>query len=103
MIKKLFAWVRYILLFLWVVLMILIGGYTLSQNRESVDLQLFGWSHSDALGTFLTLSLSLGIVIACLVLVPVILLEKAKTRRLRKKLKKLESDPNGSAVKTVEG
>lgn len=101
MIKQLWRKFTLVLLFIWCVVLVLIGARFAQNNPDLISLDLILWQLPPlSSGLLLTISLLMGVLLGALMFVPVLLVAWTRVRRLRAQLQKAQhsSVPVGLAV-----
>lgn len=102
MIKQLWRKVTLILLFIWCVVLVLIGARFAQSNPDLISLDLIFWQLPPlSSGLLLASSLLLGVLLGAVMLLPVIWVTRARARRLRAQLVKLQQHPSTSVSSLV--
>lgn len=99
MIKGLVKRITWLLLFLWCVGLILIGAKFAQNNPAPLKVDLIFWTAPESSsGLVLSLALLLGVLLGILMFAPVVILQRARERRLRALVMKLESKPHAHSL-----
>lgn len=94
MIKQLWRKFTLVILFVWCVVLILIGARFAQNNPDLISLDLILWQLPPlSSGLLLTISLLLGVLLGAVMFLPVLLLMRARVRKLRTQLLKLQQPP----------
>lgn len=93
--KTLIRRLAWIVLFLWCVGLILLGAKFAQNNSSLVTVDLIFWTlPALSIGLVLSFTLLVGVLLGALMFVPIVLISKARIRRLRARLVRLESEPD---------
>lgn len=85
--KRIFNWIKILLVLAWLLFMLLIGALILNQNQELVELQLFTWQLPPlATGVVLCGALLCGVILGFAAAIPAWWLAKSRAARLTNKL-----------------
>lgn len=91
MIKQIWRKFTLILLFIWCLVLILVGARFAQNNADLISLDLILWQLPPlSSGLLLTISLLLGVLLGALMFLPVILVARSRVRRLRAQLLKVQ-------------
>lgn len=94
MIKQLWRKFTLVILFVWCVVLILIGARFAQNNPDLISLDLILWQLPPlSSGLLLTISLLLGVLLGAVMFLPVLLLMRARVRKLRTQVLKLQQPP----------
>ncbi|MCR6653784.1 MAG: LapA family protein [Cellvibrionaceae bacterium] len=94
MIKQLWRKFTLVILFVWCVVLILIGARFAQNNPDLISLDLILWQLPPlSSGLLLTISLLFGVLLGAVMFLPVLLVMRARVRRLRTELLKLQQSP----------
>ena len=92
MIRSLFKRVTWLLLVIWCAGLILIGAKFAQNNPSPLKVDLIFWTAPESSsGLVLSLALLLGVLLGILMFAPVVILHRARERRLKALVMKLES------------
>lgn len=88
---RVFGWLKFILLFVWLLFLILIGAKVAQLNPQLVQLDLLFWTTPEAsLGVLLCVSLLVGVVLGVVAMAPSVIVLKAKLHRAQGKVVKAQ-------------
>lgn len=94
MIKRIWQKMVFILLFIWCLLLVLVGARFAQNNPELISLNLLFWQLPPlSSGLLLTLSLLCGVLLGALMFLPLVLIARTRVRRLRAQLIKVQQSP----------
>lgn len=94
MIKQLWRKFTLVILFVWCVVLVLIGARFAQNNPDLISLDLILWQLPPlSSGLLLTISLLLGVLLGAVMFLPVLLLMRARVRKLRTQVLKLQQPP----------
>jgi putative membrane protein len=101
-IKRIWQKVVFILLFIWCLLLVLVGARFAQHNPELISLNLLFWQLPPlSSGLLLTLSLLCGVFLGALMFLPLVLIARTRVRRLRAQLIKVQQKPPTSTSLVV--
>lgn len=87
MLKRIWQKIVVILLFVWCLLLVLVGARFAQNNPELISLDLLLWELPPlSSGLLLSLALLLGVLLGGLMFLPLVLIGRARVRRLRTQL-----------------
>lgn len=102
MIRQLWRKFTLVILFIWCVVLILIGARFAQNNPDLISLDLLLWQLPPlSSGLLLTISLLLGVLLGAVMFLPVLLVMRARVRRLRAQLLKHQAHPHVAASQLV--
>lgn len=102
MIKRIWQKIVFILLFVWCLLLILIGARFAQSNPELISLNLLLWQLPPlSSGLLLSLSLLAGVLLGGLMFLPLVWISRTRVRRLRAQLVKAQQNPSASTSLVV--
>lgn len=94
MLKRIWQKIVMILLFIWCLLLILIGARFAQNNPELISLNLLLWELPPlSSGLLLSISLLAGVLLGGLMFLPLVLIGRSHVRRLRTQLIKAQRNP----------
>ncbi len=86
MLKRLFGVCRRVLVWLWVILLILVGAKLAHQNQQLLEVSVLAWQLPEvSVGVVITLSFLAGVAFSLLALLPGFYFLKLKLRRANSK------------------
>jgi|GEM_PF-5897683 len=93
MIKGLLKRITWLLLFIWCVCLVLVGAKFAQNNPAPLKVDLILWTAPEgSSGLVLSLALLGGVMLGIVMFAPVVLVHRARIRRLNALVAKLESD-----------
>lgn len=103
LIKKLFGYMKVLLLVVWLLTMLIVGAMLFRQNQQLVPVQLFAWRFDQiATGVVISASLLVGVLLGFAAVLPAWWYEKLRSRRLSKRLKNAQTPDQGDLVLKLE-
>lgn len=88
-IKRVFGWIKFILLFLWLVFLVLIGAKLAQLNPQLIQVDLLFWTTPEAsVGVVLCVTLLIGVVSGVAAMLPSLVLLRTRLRRAQGKVAK---------------
>lgn len=98
-IKRIFGWLKFLLLFVWLLFLVLIGAKLAQLNPQLVQVDLLFWTTPQAsVGVILCIALLLGVVLGVAAMLPSLLLLKAKLHRAQGNIVKAKKHERQAAV-----
>lgn len=89
--KRIFGLLKFILMFVWLLLILLIGAKLAQQNPQLMQVDLLVWTTPEAsAGVTLSVTLLTGVLLGVLAMLPSLLILKARLRKTRGKVAKVE-------------
>jgi uncharacterized integral membrane protein len=96
MIRGLLKRVTWLLLLIWCVCLVLTGAKFAQNNPTPMKVDLIFWTTPEISGGLaLSLALLLGVLLGVLMFAPVVMTHRARVRRLKAHVARLESNPGG--------
>lgn len=91
--KRIFGLLKFILLFIWLLFLLLIGAKLAQQNPELMQVDLLFWTTPEAsVGVTLSITLLVGVVLGVLAMLPSVLILKTKLRKSKGKIAKVRHE-----------
>lgn len=89
--KRIFGLLKFILMFVWLLFILLIGAKLAQQNPQLMQVDLLVWTTPEAsAGVTLSVTLLTGVLLGVLAMLPSLLILKARLRKTRGKVEKVE-------------
>lgn len=98
-IKRVFGWLKFLLLFVWLLFLVLIGAKLAQLNPQLIQLDLLFWTTPEAsVGVVLCVTLLLGVILGVAAMLPSLLMLKTKLRRARGNIVKVKKQERQLAM-----
>lgn len=81
---RVYGWLKFVLMFLWLLFLLLVGAKIAQQNPQLVQLDVVFWVTPEiSLGFLVSVILLLGVVLGIAAMLPSWMLARARVRRMR--------------------